>query len=92
MPGKLPKMSDGMAERVHVHADLSLPKGSEGLVMASLMKFHTGRAGWPITMSQGEIPNSEAAVKAQSLARMNRHVSLVYDIDFDGEWHFVGVQ
>ena len=90
MKNKLPKMADKMVERVYIKASLDIPRDVEASVLGAIMRFHTGKAGWPATMPSSEIPNHAEAMKAQDNA--TRNVTLVYDIDIDGNWEFIGVQ
>ena len=92
MPNKLPRMPEGLVERIHIKIGMNLPKTAEKAVVAGIMRFHTGRESWPVVMKPEEIPNSEQASKAKANAVAGHYTTLVYDIDVDGNWHFVGVQ
>lgn len=92
MPNKLPKMAAAMVERVHIKVGMLLPKTAEKTVTEGIMRFHTGRETWPVSMKPTEIPNFSAADKALKNAKAARYATLVYDIDADGVWYFMGVQ
>ena len=92
MPNKLPKMAEGMVQRVQFKSSFVLPEDKRDLLEDEILMFHTGRGYWPPSFDTSAIPNYEKAVKAKNRAKAPRNMTLVFDIDVDGEWHFVGFQ
>jgi len=92
MANKLPKMAEGMIERVHLRMDPKLPQEAEFRVKSEILRFHTGRSNWPQAIPTSEIPNVTKAADAQRNVLRPRPFTAVFDIDVDGEWHFIGVQ
>lgn len=92
MPNKLPKMAEGMIQRVQFKSSFVLAKDKEGLLNDQILMFHTGRGYWPPSFDTSAIPNYEKAEGAKKKAKEPRNMTMVFDIDVDGEWHFVGFQ
>jgi len=69
-----------------------LPRETESVVKRGILKHHTGRATWPLTVSEDDIPGGRDAADAQARAMRGRPFVIGVTVDSDGVWGIEGIR